>query len=246
MLSERATQRLFRFLRSAFGLLKLQARIAGRKRRVLFRLTRPFVRASGHLRIPHAGAELHLDLAHDNERLLAMALPAVLRAYTRKPLGRLLQRVLKPGDVFLDIGANLGVFGWVAQRAGAEVVAFDPDPRCAAFMARNRHIFGEVHQVALADTNGEQVFHLAGFRNPGGGTLMEKRPGHANSIRVQVRRFDDLNISPSKLARVKFCKIDVEGAEILTLRGMHKLLSNAPPHIFGARWAWPRMSRFAA
>jgi FkbM family methyltransferase len=96
------------------------------------------------------------------------------------PTTHLLERILRPGDAFLDIGANIGyftVFGATQVGGTGRVHAFEPNPRTFDVLARNVRLntFGHVctlHASALADTAGRRVMHTF-TRNQGGSTLAE-------------------------------------------------------------------------
>jgi FkbM family methyltransferase len=133
---------------------------------------------------------------------------------------------LKPGDVFVDIGANLGLFTLTAaQRAGpsGHVYAFEPSPREAEMLEYNvrQNGFNNVTIVrqALSDHSGEASFIVA---TDGGTNSLEKNP-HPEQI-VERREKVSLNtldafIADNDIRRIDMIKIDVEGGECAVLRG---------------------------
>jgi FkbM family methyltransferase len=94
------------------------------------------------------------------------------------PTTHLLERVLQPGDHFLDVGANIGYFTiFGAARVGftGRVHAFEPHPRTYDLLARNVRLnaFGHVcalHAAALAEAPGERVLNTF-VRNQGSSTF---------------------------------------------------------------------------
>src|SRR5206468_2274046 len=69
--------------------------------------------------------------------------------------------VLRPGDLFVDVGANVGAYSVLASGAvGSRTIAFEPGP--AAFRSLRRNIrvndlsgLADCRQVALSDHPGE-------------------------------------------------------------------------------------------
>lgn len=141
----------------------------------------------------------------------------------------LLERVLRPGDVFVDAGANIGYFTAVAaSRVGpaGQVHAFEPVPeycaRVEAFCAANPAYAVHVQPDALGDAEGTAEVRVTRERNIGWNTMV---PGLMNSAdargthTVRVRRLDAY-LAERGIARVALLKVDVEGFELPVLRGM--------------------------
>jgi FkbM family methyltransferase len=140
-------------------------------------------------------------------------------------------RFVKPGMMVADIGANLGYFavllGELVGPAGW-VHAFEPNPAIATLLRRSVNInVGQprttVHEVALWDHDGEAVLRVPHLE-PKNATLTNPHESPEN-VPVQVRRLD----SYPELHNLDFIKIDVEGAEEATWRGMHALLGSGRP-----------------
>lgn len=221
-----------RLLRGVTGLLPVSVSIEGRRHDLLMRLCDPVLGSRGREVVWLAGTRLELDLDHPAERLLAYAGANVLRAYRRSDLHAFLTGFRPvPGDLFVDIGANLGVYSLLARRLGFDTVLFEPEPRFAAFLVRNARAFGTVIDVALGDRPGTAEFFVASESNPGGSSLVMstrgwEASGYASAIAVRVERFDHFivqhGLDPS---RVRVVKIDVEGAEASVVEGFEGFLS---------------------
>ncbi|QJW99684.1 FkbM family methyltransferase [Frigoriglobus tundricola] len=154
----------------------------------------------------------------------------------------LLMRVLRPGDRFVDIGANIGMLSLLAARltgpAGV-VDAFEPNPRCAerirASVRTNSIGNLRLHPVALADVESTLVLSVPAY-NSGEGTLtpIEIAPGAGASGEPAVERFDvPVRIGDRALesdARAPaLIKIDVEGYECQVLTGLNETLRRTGP-----------------
>ena len=124
---------------------------------------------------------------------------------------------LRPGDVFADVGANVGAFTILAAGvAGARVVAFEPSPDTFAMLARNILLNNlqdrarPVHAVA-ARAEGQVQFSV------GLGTENHVAAGtaEAGSIAVRATTLDkELAANPPNLL-----KVDVEGFETEVFAG---------------------------
>jgi FkbM family methyltransferase len=148
-------------------------------------------------------------------------------------------RQLRPGDTFIDCGANIGAFTIpVAKRVGpsGRVLAIEASPRVLPYLresvARNRLTNVTICPVAVdAEDGGMTTFYEAEAGRFGGGSLLAERGGQAAS--VPTRSLDAL-IAEYHIRDVRVLKIDVEGCEDRVLRGGSALLAgeNAPAVLF--------------
>ena len=139
-----------------------------------------------------------------------------------------LMHLLRPGDLFLDIGANVGGYTILASRvSGARTMAFEPVPSTFQELRRNILVNGierlvEASQLGLGDTQG--VLSMTADR--GGLNHIVAGSWRGATVDVPVRRLDDvLNGSSCKLI-----KLDAEGFEMNILRGADKTLGNPDLH----------------
>jgi FkbM family methyltransferase len=144
------------------------------------------------------------------------------------------RRVLRPGDTFVDVGANFGLISLIGARAVGPtgcVHAFEPQPALAAMLRRsaalNRLANLTLHEVALSDSEGVRELHVPSDHS-GGASLSRKDTGPGTSIQVQVRRgaayFEEHGINTIRLV-----KIDVEGHEGAVLEGLSPIFRDQSP-----------------
>lgn len=143
----------------------------------------------------------------------------------------LLQDLLQPGDVFVDVGANIGVYSlWVASRRapGIRILAIEPDPECHRRLQHNLGANGLAQVTllgcAISDQSGSASLeqHLG---NRGQTTL---RPGAGP---IPVRRLPEV-LRDQGIGRIAAMKVDVEGHELAVL---------APLFAESPESAWPRV-----
>jgi FkbM family methyltransferase len=147
--------------------------------------------------------------------------------------------MLRPGEACIDVGAHVGRHTFPMVRSvGREgkVFAFEPIPAIARQLRDALQADAEAASVvelrecALADATGETDFVLV-HEAPGYSGLMTRNYDSevtTETIRVTLERLDD--IAPS-LPRIRFIKIDCEGAELRVLRGAGALISRDRPLI---------------
>jgi FkbM family methyltransferase len=150
-----------------------------------------------------------------------------------EPAARFMQTQLKPGDVVIDGGANIGLFTLVAAaRVGAlgQVIACEPSPTTMhllrANVDRNGFDWVKLHELALASAPGR--LHLRVF-SPGSGFSSFAPADTANGVDVEVEVATLDDVSSEVLERLKLVKLDVEGAELKALRGATQVLHRARP-----------------
>ncbi len=138
----------------------------------------------------------------------------------------------------VDVGAHRGaVLEQMVRLAPAgRHLAFEPIPTfCQTLCERFPKV--EVHGCALADVDGETTFHVAENPELSGIQQREWLNTGYDSIEVPVRTLDSVVAADRQ---VDFLKIDVEGAQVLVLRGAERILSTDRPAIWvehGARSA---------
>ena len=151
-----------------------------------------------------------------------------------------LDRVLKPGMVFADVGANDGYYTlFAAQRVGSSgrVLAVEPSTRERVNLKRNIARNGlaniTVVPVALGAVCGTAELRLAQGAHSGHNTLggFANDGVQAESVeQVDVRTFDSL-AGDLALQRLDVVKIDVEGAEASVIAGARDVLAKTRPLI---------------
>lgn len=146
-----------------------------------------------------------------------------------------LQEHLRPGDVFYDLGANLGFYSLIAARRvgpGGKVFAFEPDPENAHRLrehAQRNHLETVVTIEAAVAASSRPLSFLRSDRrfspDRGLGRMAGAEDGEA-AITVEAVALDDFvrqNAPPTLI------KCDVEGAEEDVLRGAEGVFRNARP-----------------
>lgn len=150
-------------------------------------------------------------------------------------LTRHFERLLRPGDCVLDVGANVGYYTLAAAKLVGPngcVHAFEASPaiferlKCNAGL--NPHANIHVHHAAVADRAGELAFHTAVADRTGYSSLRDLGAETASIAKVPALAIDSLL---SELPRTRLVKIDVEGAEFLVARGMSGLIERDRPYV---------------
>ena len=146
-----------------------------------------------------------------------------------------IKKRLKPGDIFVDIGANVGFYSLIAAQAACKVYAFEPAPKTRSILERNLRLNGAKNvtaiEVALSDAAGEGELFLDAKNNSGAASL-RRSPNSGNSVSITLDTYDHYS-AVNALPNPALIKIDVEGAEVKVLKGMAELLSRPrrPPVI---------------
>lgn len=169
-----------------------------------------------------------VDLKHSSyHKILAYATQNLYRDFSKSDLGMYMTKHLKRGSRFVDIGANLGGYSWHAKKMDCEVTLFEPVPELFSVLDKNSSFFGESHQLALSDENSTLTFYTSA-KNIGGSSLVQSKnenSGYDGKIQVPVSTFDAF-FEKDLLQNNVFdlIKIDVEGNEFKTVKGMEKSL----------------------
>jgi FkbM family methyltransferase len=140
-----------------------------------------------------------------------------------------MRRVIGPATNCIDIGCHLGscLQRLVTMAPAGRHFAVEPVPRKARSL-RDRFPDVSVLQVALGDDTGEAEFFVNLRQTSYSGLRARTVPGKVEKFAVSVRRLDDL--IPADIP-IGFIKIDVNGGELLALRGAQGLLQRESPFV---------------
>lgn len=178
------------------------------------------------------------------------------RAYWERlmglPFGQFMARTLKEGQVFLDIGANIGFYSlFAAKRVGksGRVVSFEPDPMTFESLRRslafNSFDWAKPINMALSDREAEMPFYTVtdGSAHSLVPEIERKAKRYSGQIPVRVARLDDLfREGTIDVPRIDLIKIDVEGEEPRTVAGMLGTLERFGHPLLWAEVRGPRGS----
>ncbi|HLL77130.1 MAG TPA: FkbM family methyltransferase [Pyrinomonadaceae bacterium] len=155
-------------------------------------------------------------------------------------LTRLLPRLLREGDVFFDVGANLGFYTLPAARAcgpSGRVHAFEAQAALAGRLRKSVALNGYesrivVRHAAVSDRHGgETVLYLAEDKDTllGVPSLLRHEWLAQGSREIVPAVSIDGYVQEHRISRVNVAKFDIEGAEVMALRGMRLTLERAAP-----------------
>jgi FkbM family methyltransferase len=140
----------------------------------------------------------------------------------------LLKKQIKPGDVVLDIGANIGFYASIlSELAGqkGEVHCFEPDPKNFARLKEAcggmKNIF--LNNKAVGSETGILTFYTSDELNVDHRTY--KPESYESKFEVPAVSMDDYLAGK----KVDFIKMDIQGFEIAAIKGMNATLKNNSP-----------------
>jgi FkbM family methyltransferase len=149
---------------------------------------------------------------------------------------------IRKNSIFIDAGANFGLFSILNSSAivSGKIFAFEPVPKTLSYLRKNvalNKLSAKIRPqgAALSDKDGTAYITTNKF---GGNHITSVR--NKNSVRIKTLKLDtfcrDMNISG-----IDIIKADVEGAELLLLRGGEKTISrDKPVLVLEAQENWMR------
>jgi FkbM family methyltransferase len=151
---------------------------------------------------------------------------------------RLLQRLVRPGTWFFDVGANIGLMSLPVLKAvsDARVLSFEPSPNVLAYLKRTVDASPYVGRwilvpKAVGEYEGRVSFNLSRpEQSLFDGIKSTQRVMHCREVEVEISTIDS---EWKKLGKpeVSMIKIDVEGAELSVLKGARECIAFCKPHI---------------
>jgi len=140
-----------------------------------------------------------------------------------------IRRLLREGDVFVDVGANIGYFTLLASKIVGEdgkIISFEPVPATAAKLRENVRLNGAgnvlIHDKAVTDKPG--LVKIGKTVKVGLGMSTIRVSGMMREVwEVPAVRLDQILADERP---IRLVKIDVEGAELLAIKGYVEYLKS--------------------
>ncbi|MBI4575116.1 MAG: FkbM family methyltransferase [Planctomycetes bacterium] len=234
-----------------FRLLERVAVVSRRRRipglrRLLNVFYNPFRRRHDHFSvvIEHVdGFWIHIDTA------ILLEWHLYFFGHYERWLEDALRRILRPGSVAVDVGANIGYYtlrmaSLVGE--GGNVFALEPNPKAYGRLLENLNInrFRNVRPFPMALSDSHGVFKLHSYGGADGDLVSTFHEGNLQSPRkavpvadrgihsydVEGTTLDEL-LGPREVPRLDLVKVDVEGHELRVLRGAEGTLRAYRPHV---------------
>ena len=160
-------------------------------------------------------------------------------------LRRLLERVLEPGMVFLDVGAHLGLHTIAAARRvgkSGHVFAFEPTLSTHKLLCRTLRLNGLDDRVTsrCAAAGRENAIRPLYVSTISGHNSLYPLPDVETTVEVEVVQLGN-ELPPGQ--RIDVAKIDVEGAELDVLCGMSRIIAENPGILIIAEYGPSHLAR---
>lgn len=190
------------------------------------------------------GSKMYVDVLNKSHSMRKTFQHYASDKIHEKTTTEIFKKVIKKGDIVLDIGANIGYFTLLSANLAGEkgrVYSFEPEPTNFKYLTKNIKLNAYNHvtanQKAVSDKDGEKVklyicsyesgHHTInqpkGIKDYGGGAHSEINPDFIEVETVSIDKFCDENIK----SPVNVIKLDVEGAEFLALLGMNQTIKES-------------------
>lgn len=125
---------------------------------------------------------------------------------------------VRPGDVVVDLGGNIGVFTRYAYHMGAsKIITFEPDRRYFKILKQNAPANAVLFNAAIGNTLGK--LRLTESAHLGGSNLWHPEDPTVTQYDVNVYTLNYL-LDNGLIDKIDFLKVDIEGSEIIALDGI--------------------------
>jgi FkbM family methyltransferase len=159
------------------------------------------------------------------------------------------KKVVRPGMIVADVGANVGLYTLLAARllqGDGRIHSFEPTPAVHQILRNNVQLNGflddgvvSLHELAVSDSSGRVRFY--GNRSDSThNSLYSSEAVPQDEYEVSTTTIDEVFGSQ---ARLDFIKVDVEGAEPAVFRGMQQTLKRNPHIAIVAEFAPRHIAR---
>jgi FkbM family methyltransferase len=187
------------------------------------------------------GSKMYLNVRDKNPEIRKTFQAYALNRIHEKATTNLFKKVIKEGDIVVDLGANIGYFTLLAAKLvgkKGKVYAFEPEPRNYNYLIKNAELnsYNNVFtiQKAVSDKNARTKLFLCPY-DTGHHTInqyegiRDYKPEFLTKeekfIEIETITLDDF--LKDKEQSIDVIKIDVEGAEMLALSGMEETIKQS-------------------
>lgn len=146
---------------------------------------------------------------------------------------KVLRKLLEPGDCFLDIGANIGLYTLESARIVGDngvVYAFEPNSENYRHLLRNTELNNLENVKAMNFGIGDERTKIS-LRLPKNGNKGEYTIGDVEGEIIEdvnIEKMDDV-VKKEDINKINLVKMDIEGAEIDALKGMRETINKYRP-----------------
>jgi FkbM family methyltransferase len=146
---------------------------------------------------------------------------------------KFLNEFLRKGDLFVDIGANIGLFTLIASYCVGQngyVYSIEPCSKTYRRLVRNVELNGmnnvKCEQIALSDHTGQVEMNVSLDGYDAWNSIAQPISGDVFTVEsIRARSWDDFAREHKLMGRITMMKIDVEGWESHVLSGGYETLS---------------------
>ena len=184
------------------------------------------------------GSKMYLNVRYKDPDIRKTFQAYALNRIHEKTTTELFNKVVKEGDVVADIGANIGYFTLLSAKIvgkNGKVYSFEPEPRNFGFLKKNIELndytWVTANQKAVAEEPGTVKLYLCPYDtghhtiNQYGGIkaykpeFIDNKKDFVEVEKVALDAFFEGVKQP-----IDVIKMDVEGAELLALSGMYRII----------------------
>lgn len=147
-------------------------------------------------------------------------------------------RHINEGDICFDVGANIGWYSTLFQKLcgeAGEVHSFEPVPQTFAELKKNVSLNDSrsnffLNDFGLGDEEKQLSIHYFPELPTGHASLAPKNNEATETIPVKIRTLDAYLVERG-IKKIDFVKVDIEGAEMMFLKGAQKLFEQETPPV---------------
>ena len=159
--------------------------------------------------------------------------------------------LVRPGDVCLDVGANFGWYTTLFRKCCGDsgaVHAFEPVPPIYDELVDNFQLMETpanvfLNNLALGDAAGEIEVNVFAGLSTGHASMSNRGRSDGTAYKCEIVTLDSY-LSDARVGDVNVVKVDIEGAEILFLRGAETLFAQKTPPIILMEMALEQTGNF--
>ena len=154
-----------------------------------------------------------------------------LYGFIEEEILNLIKKYSDKKDVFLDIGANIGLHSLFCSNLFKKVYSFEPIPRLYEQFKKSIEMNNikniEAYNYGCSDKNEQKIIY-ENYKNVGGSSLIDIYGSDTDKKeKIKLIRLDNFLYNK----KIDFVKIDVEGYELFVLKGMKNILKKYKPKV---------------